>query len=232
MRTYVGNLLVVLSVTSLCRADITFLNTWGSLGSEEGQFNEPSGIAASPTGQVYVVDEANGRIQRFSNAGRYINSFGVIRPRDVAVSPTGDVYVVSRAAPIKFSSEGTWLKNLPNFFAIMNSTFTVATSPQAVYVALRRSGESNIIVWTYADTVSTGFSPTPSVPSGIAASPTGDLYIQYADEILRLSSEGAQINAWKWPSPFGLSPITVSPSGKVYVGNSSDDVVEWFQKRP
>jgi predicted membrane-bound mannosyltransferase/sugar lactone lactonase YvrE len=43
-----------------------FLQTWGSYGTESGQFNLPSGIAADSQGYIWVSDSGNNRIMRFS----------------------------------------------------------------------------------------------------------------------------------------------------------------------
>jgi hypothetical protein len=43
-----------------------FVTTWGSLGTEDGQFYNPQGIAVDASGNVYVVDSGNNRIQVLS----------------------------------------------------------------------------------------------------------------------------------------------------------------------
>src|SRR5690606_658690 len=43
----------------------TFIKHWGSLGSGNGQFNFPQGIAFDSAGNVYVADTFNHRIQVF-----------------------------------------------------------------------------------------------------------------------------------------------------------------------
>ena len=43
--------------------------TWGSPGTGNGQFEDPTDIATAPDGSVYVADFNNGRIQRFSRDG-------------------------------------------------------------------------------------------------------------------------------------------------------------------
>ncbi|MCB8944775.1 MAG: TIGR03663 family protein [Ardenticatenaceae bacterium] len=53
-----------------------FLTSWGSFGSEAGQFNEPWGIVADETA-VYIADTWNHRIQKFSLDGVWLNSFGI-----------------------------------------------------------------------------------------------------------------------------------------------------------
>ena len=57
-------------------AEVTFLNTWGSSASGNGEFSYPWGIALSDTGQVYVADGENHRIQRFDADGNYQLQWG------------------------------------------------------------------------------------------------------------------------------------------------------------
>ncbi len=45
----------------------TFLTKWGSLGTGEGQFNNPSSVAIDTSGKVYVVDKMNSRVQKFGS---------------------------------------------------------------------------------------------------------------------------------------------------------------------
>jgi DNA-binding beta-propeller fold protein YncE len=46
-----------------------FLGTFGSFGSGNNQFNQPTGIAADTNGNIYVADRLNERIQVFSTTG-------------------------------------------------------------------------------------------------------------------------------------------------------------------
>ena len=43
-----------------------FMHSFGSKGSGQCHFNEPQGIAISPTGDIYICDSYNKRIQVFS----------------------------------------------------------------------------------------------------------------------------------------------------------------------
>ncbi len=43
------------------------VDQWGGLGSGIGQFYTPSGIAADNSGDVYVVEWNNHRVQKFGN---------------------------------------------------------------------------------------------------------------------------------------------------------------------
>ncbi|MEZ4626261.1 MAG: NHL repeat-containing protein, partial [Thermomicrobiales bacterium] len=41
-------------------------------GTARGQFNNPRGVAAAPSGEIYVVDMGNGRIQVFDAEGQFL----------------------------------------------------------------------------------------------------------------------------------------------------------------
>lgn len=53
-----------------------FEKSFGKAGSGNGEFSEPSGVAASDaTGEVYVLDQGNARVERFSSTGVYESQF-------------------------------------------------------------------------------------------------------------------------------------------------------------
>ena len=52
------------------------LGTFGKKGSGKGQFNCPQGIACDSTGNVYVADRDNHRIQVFTAEGKFLWMFG------------------------------------------------------------------------------------------------------------------------------------------------------------
>lgn len=76
---------------------------WGSPGTGDGQFDTPSGIAVGPDAQgtVFVADNRNNRVQRFSADGSFeatLGSFGrgigqFDSPYDVGVDQPGHLYV-------------------------------------------------------------------------------------------------------------------------------------------
>src|SRR3972149_648556 len=78
-----------------------YLLKWGGPGSGDGQFNWPLGVAVDATGNVYVADGNNFRIQKFSSAGVFLAQWGSFgsgdgqfsNPTDVAIDATGNVYV-------------------------------------------------------------------------------------------------------------------------------------------
>jgi DNA-binding beta-propeller fold protein YncE len=74
--------------------DGMFLQKWGSLGSDEGQFRDPRAIALDGLGNVYVADTGNKRIQKFTESGQFIDMWEGIVPRDITVGLSGSIYVI------------------------------------------------------------------------------------------------------------------------------------------
>jgi len=81
-----------------------FIRKWGknvgdgTSGSGNGEFNGPSGLDVDSSGNVFVADTNNNRIQKFSQSGSFISAFGSSsqfhQPIDVAVyNSTGQVFV-------------------------------------------------------------------------------------------------------------------------------------------
>jgi DNA-binding beta-propeller fold protein YncE len=70
-------------------------------GSEFGQFLYPTFVAVDASGNVYVTDTLNARVQKFDTEGKFVTSFGQLgtnwgefdKPKGVAVDSFGNVYV-------------------------------------------------------------------------------------------------------------------------------------------
>ena len=53
-----------------------YVTQWGSIGTGNGQFFMPNGIAVDASGNVFVADSGNNRIQEFDSDGNYQSQFG------------------------------------------------------------------------------------------------------------------------------------------------------------
>ncbi len=106
------------------------LSSWGSKGSGDGQFNDPTSVAVDSTsGKVYVADPINKRIQVFDQNGKFLTKWVVAewgRPagfEDLAIdSKAGRLYASSAHtnAVLIFDLNGTRIGTLtpkpPNRF--------------------------------------------------------------------------------------------------------------------
>jgi len=98
------------------------LSSWGSKGSGDGQFNDPTSVAVDSTnGKVYVADPINKRIQVFDQSGKFLTKWIVPewgQPagfEDLAIdSKMGRVYAssVNIDAVLIFDLNGTRVGNL------------------------------------------------------------------------------------------------------------------------
>src|SRR6266571_4521585 len=83
-------------VPAVARAQApSYLLQWGTPGSGDGQFNGPAGVAVDASGNVYVADYGNHRVQKFTDTGTFLTQWGgqFNGPTGVAVDASGNVYV-------------------------------------------------------------------------------------------------------------------------------------------
>jgi len=93
------------------RTETQALQSWGSGGMADGQFNKPRNLAIAPDGNIYVADSGNHRIEVFDKNGTFLFKWGnesldpskapepsaepgkFNEPWGIAVGPSGKVYV-------------------------------------------------------------------------------------------------------------------------------------------
>ena len=86
--------------------ELSYVSTEGRSGIEETDLSLPAGITVdSSSGNVYVADTANNRIQVFSSTGTFISTWGEYGideigmrfPEGIAIDQEGNVYVADTA---------------------------------------------------------------------------------------------------------------------------------------
>ena len=235
--------------------DGTFLEAWGTSGSDAGQFRlgDPysptiatGAVAFDEAGNIFVADTGNKRIQKFGPDRQFITSWGsegsgtgqFRRPIALAVDGRGWVYVADEAwGKIEvFDDEGTWLTSwtalgAPEGITVSgDGTIWVAEASVGV-VQFTPEGE-RLATW---DAYATGIPAGPD-PVSVAVDAEGRVFVADwgPNQILAFSSDGTLLGAWgESGDAFGQIPgirgIVLDGQGNVYVTDSTEKRVQKFQ---
>ncbi|HTC20048.1 MAG TPA: 6-bladed beta-propeller, partial [bacterium] len=103
----------------VCAQDYKWAAQWGGKGVGNGQFDSPIGITLDRSGNVYVSDSGNNRIQKFNSNGKFLLKWGskgagegqFQRPAGLAMDKEGIVYVVDagNCRIQKFDGQGNFV---------------------------------------------------------------------------------------------------------------------------
>ncbi|MCP1137267.1 SBBP repeat-containing protein [Paenibacillus polysaccharolyticus] len=254
-------------------------NTWsewkkvgGGNGLGLGEFNNPRGVAVDSSGNVYVADSSNHRIQKLTLstntwsvwkkpsagavAGNGLGEFNF--PNGVAVDSSGNVYVGDsnnhRIQKLTLSTNtwSEWKKvgsgagaGLGEF----NTPRAVAVDGSGnIYVAdtgNHRIQKLNAATGTWSEWVKNGGGSGNSLgefinPNGVAVDNSGNVYV--ADDSNRIQKLTAANNTWSEWSVLGpvngISPgeftfprgVAVDSSGNVYVADTSNHRIQKLNK--
>ncbi len=82
-------------------ADRSFVRQWGTHGGEPGQFNRAMAVAMGVSGEIFVADTTNHRVQCFDGEGELLRIIGepgespgkLKFPHDIAIAPDGSLLV-------------------------------------------------------------------------------------------------------------------------------------------
>jgi DNA-binding beta-propeller fold protein YncE len=114
----VAALLLLAPVVAWAQAP-PFILAWGGWGSGDTQMQLPVGVAVDANGHVFVSDNGNMRIQKFTGTGAFIAKWGSFgtgagqfdMPNAVAVDASGSVYVADghNHRIQKFTNDGVFM---------------------------------------------------------------------------------------------------------------------------
>jgi hypothetical protein len=237
-------LLAALALLGLCvvapaRAQASFIRAWGwgvldgqsqfescmtscqrgFRGGGAGQFDGAFGVAVDGSGDVFVIDYSNNRVDEFSPVGVFIKAWGwgvadgasrletcattcqagilgggagqLGDPKGVAVDGPGDVFVADGNGRIdEFSPAGAFIKAWG--WGVADGKGQLETCTITCRTGLAGSGAGELVN-----------------PEGVAVDGSGDVIVADASNqrVDEFSSSGAFIKAWGWGVADGASQL-------------------------
>ncbi len=225
--------------------------TFGALGAEHGKVNTPHGVAVAETGDVYVADTKNNRVDEFSAAGEYITQFGekgtgsgeLVEPAAIAVGKNGDVYVADTAqSKVKqYGPTGTYIRTITDSFEKEEPVVGISASGGAIYTVAEGIGDI-VSVYSESGTIES-WGCKESIanlkhPKGIVGDhETSSFFLSTAEGVVGVHMSGSAegecetkkvasvgITAGEVESPQGLSIA----NKQLYVADAGNDRVDQF----
>ncbi len=157
--------------------------TWGFNGTRLGELINPTDLALSRRGNLYVLDSGNLRVQVFTPQGEvtqaYDYNFGggerTFRPDDLAVSEQDHVYLADAAGGTVFK-----FTDVSTAFVVTETTVNISGSGR-----LRRD-----------DATIQGMANAPSIPAALGANWAGELVVASGEELWEFDGRGNFINLY------------------------------------
>jgi tripartite motif-containing protein 71 len=237
----------------------TLISRWGSSGEDPGQFSHPHGNEVedednNDDAYVYIADQNNNRIQKFSKNGSFIMMWGeegegdgqFLHIHGIDLDSEGNLYVSDRDQPSiqKFTSGGTFIKKLGSQGTLEGQFIqpwdVSVSSDDKIFVP--DYGNNRIQIFSRdGDFISSwgtaGSGPGQfDGPAVIAFDPEGNVYVTDSgnQRVQKFTSTGEFITQWgeegegngQFSMPGGLA-VDYS-SGKVYVSDTSNNNVQVF----
>jgi len=249
-------MLMGLVLVGTVAASVNFVLKWGSPGSGDGEFaagGGPGGVAVDASGNVYVVDGFNHRIQKFDSNGNFIAKWGSFGfgdglfyyPYALAVDASGKVFVADafNYRIQKFDSNGNFLGkwgsqgsgdgefNFPASVAVDTSGNVYVADLFNTRIQKFDSNGSFLAKWGSQGVADGQFNQA----LGVAADASGNVYVADAvnQNVQKFDSDGNFITKWgslgagdgEVAAPSGLA---VDASSNVYVVDVNNNRIQKF----
>jgi DNA-binding beta-propeller fold protein YncE len=242
MRLFTTLLLLAISFpAAMAQADCSqpSVATWGTPGTGSSNFINPWGVAIGPDGFVYVTDEGNDRIQKFTLAGVYVGEWSTgfqTSPVGIAIDPSGVMYValhhIHQIAEYSLSGTllGTFGSSAPGPAQLLYPV-GVALGGGKIYVA--SSSSDRLQVFNPDGSYAGGWAVP--FPYGVQVDAAGNVYVSSystwlvyettfnGNPIATIGSAGSGDGQFYYPVSMAFDP-----SGNLYVIDGDNDRVQEF----
>ncbi len=191
-----------------------FASKIGGLGTNDGEFTNPYGVAFDSTGNMYVVDATNNRIQKFDSNGNFITKWGSSGSGDgqfsgayhIALDSSDNVFVVDmyNARVQKFNSSGTFISKFGTQGSgdgqFSSPSGIVIDSSNNIYVAdrsnqrIQKFNSSGVFItkWGSLGDADGQFRN----PTSLALDGSGNIYIGATRIIHKYTTSGVFVTKW------------------------------------
>ncbi|MCF8145708.1 MAG: SMP-30/gluconolactonase/LRE family protein [Deltaproteobacteria bacterium] len=226
-------------------SDGQFIGKWGSQGTADGQFSDPSGIGIDGSGNIYVADYHANRIQKFTSEGQFITKWGsqgsgdgqFNQPAGLIIDTNSNVYVsdAGNNRIQKFTQAGQFIDKwvvggMPTGIAADATGHIYVTDSGAEQIRIYSSTGESISNWGPGD----GDEDLRG-PGGVAVDQGGSVLVADSGhcEIKKFSWDGGFISKiggcgledgrFTWPSG-----IAIATSGNFYVVDTGNGRIQKF----
>ena len=207
----IGGLLFVWSAPALGQREHDFGFSFGSEGSGDGQLMRPGALTVNDeTGDVYVIDRGNGRVEIFASSGAYVGQFN------------------GSAAP---AGAFSWPSFVPGSIAVDNSSNPLDPSKGDVYVLDTGDGEGVVEKFSASGVYVGAIADPEAGPTGVAVDLSGALWVtnnisSYVERFNDAAPVNEYVSSLKLHPPnegtselqVGHVGLALDLEGNVYVG--------------
>ena len=231
-----------------------FVLEWGQFGTAIESFNEPYALTVDASGNVYVSDTVNNRIQKFDADGNFIRTWGGLGlaagqfrdPVGLTTDAAGNIYVAEFTGDRvqKFDADGNFITKWgstgsgPGQFRTADD---VCVDPSGdVFVADKNNhriqkftaGGSFLLEWGAFGTAPGQFQH----PVGVKCDAAGNVYVveQSGNRMQKFTASGTYITMWGTP---GAGPgqfnepvhLDIDAADRIYVPDSKNHRIQVFE---
>ncbi len=193
-----------------------YVSQWGSYGTGDGEFDYPLGAAVDSSGYIYVIDNENARIQKFTSDGTYVTQWGsygsgngeFINPHFIAVDSSNNVYVTDTGNDRvqKFTADGTYVTqwgsygtgdgefDYPQGIAVDSSGYVYVADNENARIQKFTADGTYVTQWGSYGTGNDQF----LFPSGMAVDSADYVYVADANNhrVQKFTADGIFVTKW------------------------------------
>jgi phosphodiesterase/alkaline phosphatase D-like protein len=205
------------------------LTIFGSAGSGAGHFSSPQGVAFDQSsGDVYVADAGNFRVEKFSETGTFILAFG----QGVDVTTGGNVCSAASGDTCGVATQGSAAGEFstPTFVAVDNSS---GPSAGDVYVGdpvadvVSKFDSSGNLITSWGSSGQLNGSSTFQSIDGIAVDSSGNLFvINTNNQLYEFAQDGTAVTNFATTRGMSANGLAVGSSGNFFKVNGDGSVEE------